>query len=77
MAKQPKQVSLTESEAAALKQRLLAVTELNEKDKELLAGLLSFNLWLQQQLSKASFTIKKLKGFFGFTSEKKRNPPLM
>ncbi len=68
--KEPKQIQLTAEQAEALKQRLLA-EKLSEQDKELLAGLVSFNLWLYQQLSLAKLSIRKLKRLFGFRREKK------
>jgi hypothetical protein len=70
MAKEPKQIKLTAGEAESLKQRLLT-EKLSEQDKELLAGLVSFNLWLSQQLSLAKLSIRKLKRLFGFRREKK------
>lgn len=71
MSKMPTQIKLTREEAKALQERVLELTEINSDEKELLAGLISFNLWLQQQLSHASFTIKTLKKLFGFRTEKK------
>jgi len=77
MSKKPEQVKLTTEEAKALQEQVLNGEELSAKQRELLAGLISFNLWLQQQLSHASFTIKKLKKLFGFSTEKKSPPPMM
>lgn len=74
---QPKQVKLTAKEANDLRERVLKLNEISDNEKELLAGLITFNLWLQQQLSKATFTIKKLKRLFGFKTEKKSPPPMM
>jgi hypothetical protein len=70
MSKKPKQVELTPEEIEELKQRILSET-LTVSDKELLVGLISFNFWLREQLSLAKLTIKKLKGLFGFRTEKK------
>ena len=77
MSKGPKKINLTAEEADALKKHVLSGGELDSEQRELLAGLISFNLWLQQQLSKASFTIKKLKNLFGFKTEKKSPPTMM
>lgn len=71
MPKEPKQIDLTSDQAASLTQRLLAAKDISEQDKELLAGLVSFNLWLHQQLSLAKLSIRKLKRLFGFRREKK------
>jgi hypothetical protein len=71
MTKKPKQINLTTDQAASLKQRLLAAKDISLQDKELLAGLVSFNLWLQEQLSLAKLSIRKLKQLFGFRREKK------
>jgi len=73
----PQQVTLTSKEAHALRQRVLNGGELSAEQKELLAGLISFNLWLQEQLSNASFKIRQLKKLFGFSTEKKSPPPMM
>lgn len=68
----PEQIHLTSDEAEALKARIKASHEvLNPSDIKLIIGLISFNLWLQQQLSLAKLTISKLREFFGFTTEKK------
>ena len=44
MTKEPKQIDLTKEEAQSLRQRLLS-NNLDEKDKEILLGLMSFNFW--------------------------------
>lgn len=67
----PKQVKLTAKEAASLRDRVLKGEKLNTEHKELIAGLISFNFWLQEQLSKANFRIRQLKKLFGFSTEKK------
>lgn len=72
MSKKPKAVELTLEQTEALKQRIL-LKELTDSDKELLVGLISFNLWLREQLSLAKLSIKKLKGLFGFSTEKKKS----
>lgn len=78
MSTKPKQVQLTAKEADALKQRIFT-KELTDTDKELLAGLVSFNLWLHDQLSLAKISIRKLKQLFGFRREKKtpKKVPMM
>jgi len=73
----PKQVKLTSEEAQKLRECVLKGDELSTEQRELVAGLISFNLWLQQQLSKANFKIKQLKKLFGFSTEKKSPPPMM
>lgn len=70
MATEPKKVQLTTREAEALKQRIFS-KELTDADKELLAGLVSFNIWLHEQLALAKISIRKLKRLFGFRKEKK------
>ncbi len=66
----PERINLTREEAEALKFRIHK-NQLTEEDLKLLGGLVSFNLWLQQQLSLAKISIHKLKQFFGFSTEKK------
>jgi len=73
----PRQIKLTTEEAASLQERVLNLKELSKSEKELVAGLISFNLWLQQQLGKANFRIRQLKKLFGFSTEKKSPPPMM
>lgn len=70
MSDKPKAVKLTLEQTEKLKRRIFE-TELPDEDKELLSGLIGFNLWLNQQLSRASFTIRRLRGLFGFSTEKK------
>ena len=70
MPSQPEHVTLTTDEAQALKARVQA-NNLAEHDIKLLVGLISFNLWLQQQLAGAKFSLQRLKRLFGFTTEKK------
>ena len=69
----PEQIHLTSDEAEALKARVKTAHEvlLKPSDIKLILGLISFNLWLHQQLSLAKLTITKLKEFFGFSTEKK------
>ncbi len=72
-----KQVKLTKQEAKELKQRIQNDT-LSDNDRVIFLALLSFNSWLQQQLGFAKLTIRKLKGLFGFSTEKKTliKPPI-
>lgn len=67
---EPKRIDLTNEQAESLKQRLLT-NNLNDKDKEIMLGLVSFNLWLRKQLSAAKISIRRLKRLFGFRREKK------
>src|SRR5262245_30080064 len=69
----PGQIHLTATEAEALKARVKSSDKalLSASDIKLLLGLISFNLWLQQQLSLAKLTMTKLREFFGFSTEKK------
>ncbi len=73
-----KKVMLTTAEANALKERIKK-GELTDKDVNHLLGLISFNLWLQERLSRAKLTIKRLRQIFGFKNEsreksKKKSP---
>ena len=65
-----KQIDLTTEQAEALRKQLLACN-LNEGEKEILLGLISFNFWLRDQLSFARISIGRLKRLFGFRREKK------
>lgn len=66
----PAQIKLTAVEAQALKDRINS-TNLTESDKKIISGLLSFNLWLEQQLHTAKLSIQRLKQLFGISTEKK------
>ena len=66
--KLPKQVTLSTQEADDLMQRLQS-NKLSTKDIEILQGLIAFNAWLQERLSRAKLTVKKLRQLFGFKSE--------
>jgi len=67
---QPEVISLTEMEVDSLKQRIID-SQLVEPDKKIVLAVLSLNFWLQTQLSLAKLTIRSLKRFFGFRTEKK------
>ena len=72
----PQQVTLTEQQASELNERIKK-NALTDGDIKLMLGLIAFNLWLQQRLSRAKLTIKRLRQLFGFKSEaqaKKANP---
>jgi uncharacterized short protein YbdD (DUF466 family) len=66
----PDYVKMTAEEAEALKARV-AGSNLAEQDMKLLIGLVSFTLWLQNQLALAKLSINRLKKLFGFSTEKK------
>ncbi len=66
----PQAVKLTAEEAESLRQRVCN-NELTPEDRQLLLGLISFSLWLQQRLTSAKIKIKQLKKLFGFRREKK------
>ena len=72
----PKQVSLTTKEMGDLKKRVES-NDLTKKDMDLILGLFSFNAWIQERLSHAKLTIKRLRQIFGFKSESKKKivPP--
>ena len=67
---QPEKIYLNPGEAQGLMERI-AANRLSQDDLNTLSGLVSFNLWLQEGLSKAQLTIKRLKSLFGFKTEKK------
>lgn len=67
---EPKKIDLTPEQAEALRQRLVS-NQLNENDKEILLGMVSFNFWLREQLALAKMSIGRLKRLFGFRREKK------
>ena len=68
----PKQVTLTTEEADALKERIKNKV-LIDKDVNHLLGLIAFNFWVQERLSRAKLTIKRLRQLFGFKSESKKS----
>ncbi len=65
----PKLVKLSAKQTEELQQRI-SQGELTRKDIDILLGLLSFNFWLQERLSRAKLTIKRLRNLFGFNTEK-------
>ena len=67
----PEVISLTQVEVDALKERVLK-GELTQSDQHIVIASLTFNFWLQNQLSRAQLTILRLKKIFGFSTEKKR-----
>jgi len=66
----PEQIRLTTSAAEALKKRV-SLNELTASDIKIVTGLISFNIWLQNQLSRAKLSIHRLRQLFGFKTEKK------
>jgi len=70
----PEQVTLTHEQAEALKERLALSNTLTTEDIKIMTGLITFSLWLQQQLSLAKLSIQRLKKIFGFSTEKKKPP---
>jgi hypothetical protein len=69
-AEKPKRISLTTKQAEELKSRI-STSSLLEADRNLLLGLVSFVLWLDNQLNRAKLSIKRLKSLFGISTEKK------
>ena len=67
----PEQVILTPEDAEALKARIQTHSVLSTEDIKIVTGLITFSLWLQQQLSLAKLSIRRLKKIFGFSTEKK------
>jgi hypothetical protein len=72
MATQPKpeHVKLSAADADTLRARIQA-NNLTDEDRRIILGLISFSLWLEQQLHSAKLSIQRLKKLFGFSSEKK------
>lgn len=68
----PEQITLTLEESEALKERIRTSNSLSEADVKIVTGLITFNLWLQKQLSLAQLSISRLKKLFGISTEKKR-----
>ena len=69
----PEQIKLTKAEADALADRIRTGVTLTPDDIKIMTGLISFNIWLQSQLSRAKLTINSLKKLFGFKTEKKNS----
>lgn len=69
----PKQVKLTSQEADELKERIKK-SELTADDMDILLGLISLCLWLQERLSRAKLTVKRLQKLFGFKTESRKKP---
>ena len=69
----PKMIASAE-EIAALELRLEQKEALNDRDVKILLSCLKLNTWIQERLSRARLSIKRLRKLFGFTSEKKKPP---
>jgi hypothetical protein len=67
---QPEKIYLSAQEAQELMNRIES-NQLSGDDLKTFSSLIAFNLWLQDGLSKAQLTIKRLKNLFGFKTEKK------
>jgi transposase len=67
----PKQVKLTAEQVKELQERLQK-NQLTKDDADLLQGVLSFTLWLQDRLSRAKLSIKRLRKLFGFKTESRK-----
>lgn len=67
---QPEKIYLSAQEAQELMNRIES-NQLSRDDLKTFSSLIAFNLWLQDGLSKAQLTIKRLKSLFGFKTEKK------
>lgn len=67
----PEQITLTLEESEALKERVRNPHSLSDEDIKIMTGLITFNLWLQKQLSLAKLSISRLKKLFGISTEKK------
>ena len=67
----PQRISLTSEQAEDLKSRIHA-SSLSDDDRTLLVGLISFVLWLDNQLNRAKLSITRLKSLFGVSTEKKK-----
>lgn len=66
----PQRIALTSEQAEDLKSRINA-SPLSDDDRTLLVGLISFVLWLENQLNRAKLSITRLKSLFGVSTEKK------
>lgn len=66
----PERVQLSDAEAKGLKEEIMN-SNLSDKSKHIVSGVIDFSIWLQNSLQRASLTIKSLKSLFGFKSEKK------
>ncbi len=69
--KLPKQVKLTPEQVESLIGRLQTNSLLTE-DIDIVTRLISFNLWVREQLHLAKLSIHRLKRIFGISTEKKR-----
>lgn len=65
----PEQIKLTAKQVKNLEVKLQN-NQLEQEDVNILISVLTFYLWLQEQLSKAKLTITRLKKIFGFKREK-------
>lgn len=63
-------ISLNNDEVESLKARIQE-SSLTQSDQKIMLAILSFNFWLQTQLSRAQLSILRLKKIFGLPTEKK------
>ncbi len=68
--KKPKRIVLNAEEIDSLKEKLSA-SNLEASDKHLLEGILQFYVWLQWALQETKLSVHRLRGLFGFQTEKR------
>lgn len=69
----PERVKLSLEETNALKLRI-EEQNLEPKDFAIFLDVLQFHIWMQERLSKAKLTTKRLRNLFGFKNEAKDKP---
>ena len=67
----PEKVDFTPEEANALFKRI-EKNELTPNDQNLLKKIVNFNFWMQNKLTEAQLSMKRLRAIFGVKTEKKR-----
>lgn len=70
MVRKPKPIELSFKDREDLLERLKQ-SNLSDKDRDLMTGLVEFNLWLQYSLEEKKISISKLQKMFGHSSEKR------
>jgi transposase len=70
MMQKPKPIEFSFKDREGLLERLKQ-SNMPAKDRELLTGLIEFNLWLQHSVEEKKITINKLQKMFGHSSEKR------
>lgn len=69
----PEIIEVSEKALEAIESRILS-NSLSEEDKKIVLSIMLAYSWISRQLRSAKLTIHRLKGLFGFSTEKQPRP---